>query len=461
MAISTPEALDDLANTERRLIPTPLDRELDALSTAVRAAASPMVVMRRVAAEALRHTQAADGAVVELAGPNRLTRVAGAGTLADSVGEKLDLRASLSGLAARTGQTLYSPDSRNDERVDQLAAARLRAASIICVPLRRAGETIGVLKVVAHLPDAFTPADVEKMAALGDFVSATIGAAWDISRSAQRLMDDTASVADAARGAGGDQRMGEFVANVLRPGLARESDIRRRVESLVAARAVNMVCQPIMSLDGGQLLGVEALARFAHAPRRSPETLLRQADDVGLGVELELVCAERALALLPQLPEHAFVAINVSPDAIVSPRLGALLADAPYERVVLELTERHSVSDYGYVSERIAVLRAGGVRLAIDDLGAGYASLAHIVHLRPDYIKLDRQFSRGIDGDPARRAVAHSLLHLARELSADMIAEGIESPAELDAVARLGIPYAQGYLLGRPRAVARSPFRRR
>jgi EAL domain-containing protein (putative c-di-GMP-specific phosphodiesterase class I) len=120
------------------------------------------------------------------------------------------------------------------------------------------------------------------------------------------------------------------------------------------------------------------------------------------------------------------------------------------ERVIIELTEHVRIDDYDLLLDSLSRVRERGARLAVDDTGAGFASLGHILHLRPELIKLDCQFTRGIDTDPTRRSLAHALVSFAHDIGAEVVSEGIETAAELDAVRALGVPYGQGYFLSRP-----------
>ncbi len=166
--------------------------------------------------------------------------------------------------------------------------------------------------------------------------------------------------------------------------------------------------------------------------------------------ELQLAVVERAVALVGLLPTGAFLTFNVGPDVLASPELLDLLDLVDPERVIIELTEHVRIDDYDRLLDSVSRVRERGARLAVDDTGAGFSSLGHIIHLRPELIKLDRQFTRGIDTDLARRSLAHALVTFARDLGAEVVAEGIETGAELDTVRELGVPYGQGYFLSRP-----------
>jgi EAL domain-containing protein (putative c-di-GMP-specific phosphodiesterase class I) len=437
------------------------------LEGAIRDLSDPMVIMRRVVDQALGMIGGAEGAVVELALDGDLVYVCAAGTLLEHVGTRLRMDQSLSGLAVRTGETVSCEDAETDERVDAAACRRVGAVSMVCVPLRRAGEPIGVLKVSARRPGAFTGEDVATLSSLAGFISAAIAAVSDLWRITGALLDG-AALAQAGSDGGKQDSLGrrraggisEFVANVLRPGMLSDLAIRQRIERVLAESAFTICCQPIVELDTGALVGAEALARFPGPPRQPPDVWFEEAQRAGLGVALELAAVRIALALLGDLPEATFLAINVGPDTIVTQDLAALVSASPRpDRIVFELTEHLAIEDYPHLQSIVRQLRGSGTRLAIDDAGAGFASLSHIVHLAPDLIKLDRQFTAGIDLDPARRALAQALVSFASDTGAEIIAEGIETIDELEAVRRLGIPYGQGYLFSRPVPVRAMPHR--
>jgi len=200
------------------------------------------------------------------------------------------------------------------------------------------------------------------------------------------------------------------------------------------------------------VVGVEALSRFPAEPAQGPDQWFRDADQVGRGVELELLALERAAATAGRLPAHLYVSLNLSPATLTSTDLPALLDGLGLspDRVVLEVTEHVGVDNYDQLQAARRQLRAVGVRLAVDDAGAGYASFRHIVRLRPDVIKLDRGIISGIDTEPAQQALAGALVAYAHEVGAVVVAEGIETADELATVSRLGVDAVQGYLLGRP-----------
>ena len=213
---------------------------------------------------------------------------------------------------------------------------------------------------------------------------------------------------------------------------------------------LRMVFQPIVSLRSGATKGVEALARFSARPLRPPNEWFDAAAQAGLGIHLELAAIRQALAQSHLLPEGMFLSLNASPATLRSPAFAELLISCGDVPVVVELTEHEPVNDYQPIVDRLAELRPHLVRLAVDDTGAGFASLHHILKLRPDFIKLDRMLISEIDIDPARRSLVSALVRFSTETAATLIAEGIETAAELDILRDLGVHYGQGYLLGGP-----------
>jgi EAL domain-containing protein (putative c-di-GMP-specific phosphodiesterase class I)/AmiR/NasT family two-component response regulator len=236
--------------------------------------------------------------------------------------------------------------------------------------------------------------------------------------------------------------------------VAAEHDEQRiRVEQVLKCRSLAMVFQPIADLDTADIVGVEALARFNCEPRRPPNEWFDEAAEVDLGTELELAAVKSALHQLEQLPPNTFMSVNVSPATAVSVELGIALRKVPAAQVVLELTEHTRVQDYEQLLAALADLRSEGVRIAVDDAGAGYAGLQQLLRLEPDIIKLDIDLTRGIHSDPARRALAGALVTFAKEISAVIVAEGIETEDDLCSLRELGVPWGQGFHLARPGAL--------
>jgi EAL domain-containing protein (putative c-di-GMP-specific phosphodiesterase class I) len=223
-----------------------------------------------------------------------------------------------------------------------------------------------------------------------------------------------------------------------------------RVRAAAGGEGLSMVFQPIVATASHRPVGFEALARFDGTPRRGPDAWFADAAAVGLGVELELAAVRLALPALPHLPAQAYLALNVSPGSVLSGRLDDALGSVAGDRILLEITEHQMVETYDGLEDALRHLRRRGVRIAVDDAGAGYASFRHILRLRPDVIKLDMTLTRDIDTDRSRRALACALIGFARETGSTIVAEGVETTAELATLRRLGVDAAQGYHLGRP-----------
>lgn len=228
---------------------------------------------------------------------------------------------------------------------------------------------------------------------------------------------------------------------------------RAEIRKVVYQRDFDVVFQPIHDVTSGKVMGVEALARFPRAPFR-PDAFLAQAALLGLDVELETAILARVISLVPRLPVEIFVAMNISPGAAVAAPWTELLADTDPSRLVLELTEHDAVLDYGALEEALEPCRARGVRIAVDDVGAGFSSFSHVLELNPEFVKIDQSLTRHIDVDDARRRLAHAIAELAGQLGATVIAEGVESQGELNTVAAVGITAAQGFLLSRPTSLS-------
>ncbi len=229
---------------------------------------------------------------------------------------------------------------------------------------------------------------------------------------------------------------------------------RAPVAAMLHAGAFETVLQPIWRLGSARPIGFESLTRFHGEPRQGPDQWFADAAAVGLGTELELAAIARALDALEALPAGIYLSVNASPSTACDPRLHALLAKGDLGRLVLEITEQQRFEAFGRLEAALAGLRAQGMRLAVDDAGSGYAGLQQILRLKPDIIKLDRFFVREIDRDPVRRALAAALAEFAARIHCQIVAEGVEEEAELEALRELGFETIQGYLLGRPGPVS-------
>ena len=222
-----------------------------------------------------------------------------------------------------------------------------------------------------------------------------------------------------------------------------------RIRSVLDDEEVNIEFQPVFDLADNRVVSLEALARFWREPMRSPADWFAEANGVGLGAELELAAIEAAVERLSEFPSDVALAINASPATVLHPRFFELVLGIA-DRLIIEITEHAQVEDYDELAEALAPLRACGARLAIDDVGAGFASLRHILRLEPDIVKLDLTLTHDISCDPAREALASSLVRFAEGIDATITAEGIESPEDLAVLRSLGVAYGQGFYLARP-----------
>jgi PAS domain S-box-containing protein len=225
---------------------------------------------------------------------------------------------------------------------------------------------------------------------------------------------------------------------------------RARVLAVMADDGVRPVFQPVFNLSTLHVDGYEALSRFDHHSGGTPEQWFNAADAAGVGPQLELFAIRKAIAHAYQLPTGAFLSVNASPATLLREDFSELVESLHGESLVVEVTEHAAVEDYEPLQRAINRLRRNGVRLAIDDAGAGFASLKHIVRLLPEFIKLDLFLIRNIHEDPVKRAVVAGMLGVASQIGGKVIAEGVETQDELRVLMDLGVEWAQGYHLGRP-----------
>lgn len=220
------------------------------------------------------------------------------------------------------------------------------------------------------------------------------------------------------------------------------------LDRLLAAGVVSHL-QPVVDLARGNIAGYEALARFPGGP--GPFEVFAAARTYGRGVELEAATLGAALAARRQMPPNTFLSVNIGPDVIDAPAVQAVWdSHRSLAGVVIELTEQVRIESYTALEPVLSDLRSRGAMIAIDDAGAGYAGLQHLLALRPHFIKLDRELVAGLDRDEAKRALVEVLGVFAGRVDAWVIAEGVETAAELDVLVDLRVPLAQGYLLARP-----------
>jgi EAL domain-containing protein (putative c-di-GMP-specific phosphodiesterase class I) len=232
----------------------------------------------------------------------------------------------------------------------------------------------------------------------------------------------------------------------------REHRTLEAVDAIIAAQGPQMAFQPIVDLRRGNLFAVEALARFPGSRLAVPEWFKRDAEARG-DQRLERAALSSAARLLPLLEDAApgvRLGVNLSSAALITPSVQRLLAGLPLSRLIVEITEHEIVDDYASVTAALEPLRADGLLVAVDDTGAGYASLRHLLHLQPDIVKLDISLVAGVDTARTQQALIEALVRLTRAQGSRLVAEGVETAGERTALARLGVPYAQGYAIARP-----------
>lgn len=297
------------------------------------------------------------------------------------------------------------------------------------------------------------------------------------STAARQLTGQIFAVAEASRGTaaaipimdGTSNRLGTLIGlrqRDPRPTTASEQAIFRATAALLratpgldpadGARAalpvITTVVQPIAELRTGRVVAVEALTRFAGDPAPDPEFMFTMASAAGISGPLEMAAVHSALKVLPSLPANMRLYLNASPEVACSPEIHQLLANAGPDRLTLELTE-YETADTDRLNAALGPLRALGMHLAVDDLGTGHANLDRLIDLRPDVVKLDLTLTAAANSDPYRLALLRALASFAHDTGVVLIAEGIESAAQRQAIQQAGVGYGQGYLLGRPAAI--------
>jgi EAL domain-containing protein (putative c-di-GMP-specific phosphodiesterase class I)/putative methionine-R-sulfoxide reductase with GAF domain len=369
------------------------------------------------------------GAVLELLDGDELVYWSASGNAIAQLGTRVNAERSLSGLCIKTGRVLHCNDSEADPRVDIEACRRVGLRSMLVAPLPYRDTIVGVLKVVAPWVDAYNADDVRTLELMNSLIGATL------SHATQHMTVETA-----------------FKSKLEEDRLIADerADLRKRIRGVIDREAFDIAFQPVLALDTTRTVGYEALARFTDAADRPPDRWFDDAARAELSFDLEIAVARKALASLALLPRDTYLAINVSPETAASAEILRLCARHSPERIVLEITEHSSVDDYLALVARARALREMGVHLAIDDAGAGFASLRHVLRLEPDLIKLDKSITRSIDKRTRHQSLAAALLTFASGTSASIVAEGIETEEELATLKRLGVPFGQGYFLGRP-----------
>jgi EAL domain-containing protein (putative c-di-GMP-specific phosphodiesterase class I) len=215
------------------------------------------------------------------------------------------------------------------------------------------------------------------------------------------------------------------------------------------------VFQPLLSLVEGRVVGYEAFSRFASSPRRPPDEWFAVATRLGMGAELQAHAIARILEATAEagLPDGTFLTLNVSPRYLAHPGVAAAIATIDPNRLVVELTEEEAVPDYRALRRAMAPYARRGIRFAVDDAGAGFASMRHVIELQPAFVKLDAYLIRGMRSRQTVRAFLRAINGFTTEIGATLVAEGVEDTSDLSILTETGFPIlAQGFGIARPGA---------
>lgn len=230
-----------------------------------------------------------------------------------------------------------------------------------------------------------------------------------------------------------------------------QNEIKNRINTILTNGSINTVFQPVYHTTEKKVIGYECLSRFMSIPYRTPDLWFEEAQLIGLGEELEIMAIHQAINKMTSFPGDISFSLNISPEYVMNGAVEhALNQHAMNKRIILEVTEHAQITDYYAFRKAIQSLRKRGVRLAIDDVGAGYSSFQHILELGADLIKLDISLIRNIDTDTSRKALTAALLAYAKETSCEVLAEGVETEQEFQELVRLGIKKIQGYFISQP-----------
>jgi EAL domain-containing protein (putative c-di-GMP-specific phosphodiesterase class I) len=309
----------------------------------------------------------------------------------------------------------------------------------VAIPLLHNDTAIGVLTATGAQPGAFSAADVAALDSMSRLVAALIGSHREVSRLLGELFDSDPSSSDHAKT--------EFLAELMIPGHADDSRLHTVLDTLMEPGGIQPVFQPIVDLHTRATVAMEGLCRFPRAPQLNTAEWFSCARRLRRGIDLEVTAVQSVLTASRLLPTDLPIAVNLSPLAALEPAVHAMLTAAD-RTLIVEITEHEPFP--ASLGEQLQPLRDNGIRLAIDDAGAGYASMAEILRLRPDIIKIDGQLTTDIDADPVRRALTYSLVRLAGEIGASTVAEAVETSAQHSALQATGVLLGQGYFFGKP-----------
>ncbi|BBY66375.1 sensor domain-containing phosphodiesterase [Mycolicibacterium helvum] len=424
---------------------------MDRLVQALTASVDPASLMVRVAEQACAFMANADGAAINLlrASDNSYVTVSASGVLAPAMGFVVSKDNSLQGIAAQEKHPILIHDAQADRTVSRNVRAinkQWGTRSWAVIPLLHNDRAIGSLMLAATAAGAFTQTDIDPMVAVSDFVSALIGSQSELST---LLTDVITDGQDRGQGA----FTARFVASVMMPEAVEAEGHQLRLDALLEQPDVlGVAFQPIAHLASRRTIAYEGLARFPAPMGLTPTQWFSTARRLGRGLDLEGAALRAVLAAARGIPSECPVSVNLSPSAVLETAIQDILL-AQDRQLIVEITEHEPFPDD--LGAGLKGLRERGIKVAVDDAGAGYASFTQLLRLRPDIIKIDGELIAGIDSDPAKRAIATALTSLAAELNAKIVAEAVETADQLQTLIRLGIEYGQGFHLGPPRRVPR------
>ena len=369
------------------------------------------------------------------------------------------LRNALASLFAHEDRLVLVGEAGDADQAIELAVERHPDIALIDVNMPAGGgprAARGIIRVspetrviaLSAFEDRPTVLEMLRAGAVGYLVKGTAG--QDLMGSIAKVFDGGASLSAELI----DGLVHELSSKLRQDEIEQQQIAARRgeIDRFLSGHGVTMVFQPIVDLRTRTTAGMEALARFHALPLRPPNEWFAEAVELEVGTPLELMAIRADMAGLPRMPEDVYLSVNCSARAAMSPDLVTLL-DGYASRMVIEITEHEAIEDYAVLSTTLEELRRRGVRLAIDDAGAGFASLRHTLLLRPDIVKVDISLTRDIDGDRAKRALTSALVSFGEEMGVAIVAEGIETGAELETLLALGVPYGQGFHLAPPAAL--------
>ena len=228
--------------------------------------------------------------------------------------------------------------------------------------------------------------------------------------------------------------------------------------SVLLAGRVSSVYEPIVDVVSKTVYGYEALARGpAGTELHSPAVLFEAAEEHRLVFELDCLCRQSGLDGAIGLPEGTHLFLNVRPTTIHDPHFRPDVVMRTLERsglsphsVVFEISEKESIANFAAFREIRDEYKSLGFRFALDDTGAGYASLQAVIELSPDFVKVDRSFVAGVDTDRAKQTLVRALQNVADSIGAQIVGEGLDTLEELEMLGKLNIPFGQGWLFGKP-----------